>query len=149
MRIVLIFILTALVLGSCLPKNAIELRDVRNLQLKVGENGYPVLMGDAVFYNPNASRMRLKQIKVDVFVDGKKSARVDHELKTVARGHSEFMVPLTVQLEVKDIGLMDAIKSIFGGKTYQIHYLGELKVNVNGIPFKVPVDHKEDFKLRF
>lgn len=146
---VTVFILLLLLAVSCLPKNSIELRDVRNLQLNKGEGGYPVLVGDAVFYNPNSARMKLKQIKVDVFVDGKKSARVDHELRIVARGNSEFTVPLTVQLEVKDIGLLDAIKSIFGGKTYQIHYLGDLKVNVNGIPFKVPIDHKEEFKLRF
>jgi LEA14-like dessication related protein len=143
------FLLLLLFAVSCLPKNAIELRDVRNLQLNKGEGGFPVLVGDAVFYNPNSSRMKLKQIKVDVFVDEKKSARVDHELNIVARGNSEFTVPLTVQLEMKDIGLLDAIKSIFGGKTYQIRYLGDLKVNVNGIPFKVPIDHKEEFKLRF
>lgn len=148
MRITVFLLLTFLAV-SCLPKSAVELRDVRNLKLTTGNGGFPELAGDAVFYNPNSSRMKLKKIRVDVFVDGKKSARVDHELNIVARGKSEFTVPLTVQLEVKDIGLLDAIKSIFGGKTYQIHYLGDLKVNVNGIPLKVPVDHKEEFKLRF
>lgn len=145
---VLSFLFLSLLVVSCLPKNAVELRDVRNLKLTLGEGGVPVLAGDAVFFNPNSSRMKLKQIKVDVLVDGKKSARVDHELQIVVRPNSEFTVPLTVQLE-KDIGLLDALKSIFGGKNHQVHYLGELRVNVNGLPFKVPVDHKEEFRIRF
>jgi LEA14-like dessication related protein len=135
-------------MGACIPNEKIELRDVRNLAVEKGNGEDPVLAGDAVFYNPNATRMRLREIKVDVMVDGKKSAAVDQKLKTIAKGKSEFTVPLKVQLQLKDIGLVDALKSLFGGKKYEIHYKGYLRVTVNGLPMRIPVDHKEEFRLK-
>lgn len=149
MRIWASFLFLSLALSGCLPRQDIELKDIRNLELVVGEQGEPVLQGDALFHNPNRSRMKLKSIKVDVYVDEKKSAFVDHELDILVRGKEDFTVPLKVQLEMKDIGLLDAIKSIFGGKKYQLHYVGTLRVNVNGIPFRVPIDHREEFTLKF
>jgi LEA14-like dessication related protein len=138
-----------MMMNSCLPKEVVELKDIQNLAVVPGEGGKPVLQGDAVFFNPNKSRMKLKAIKVDVFVDEKKAAVADHDLDVIVKGQSEFTVPLKVQLQFEDIGLMDAIKSLFGGKTYHLHYVGSLRVNINGFPFRVPIDHREDFKLKF
>ncbi|MFZ5999802.1 MAG: LEA type 2 family protein [Bacteroidota bacterium] len=149
MKKFLTFLLCAALFTSCLPKDQIELRDIRNLALERGDGAESILAGDAVFYNPNATRMKLREINVDVLIDGKKSAKVDQKLKAIARGKSEFTVPVKVKLDLKEIGLVDAIKSLFGGKKYQIQYKGYLKVNVNGIPFRVPVDHTEEFKLKF
>ncbi len=136
-------------LTACVPREEIELRDVRNLVVEKGEGVDPVLAGDAVFFNPNSSRMKLREIKVDVFVDGKKSAVVNQKLKIIAKAKAEFSIPLKVQIQLKDIGIADAIKSLFGGKKYEIHYKGHLKVNINGIPMRVPVDYKDEFKLKF
>lgn len=144
----LLVLCTCVLASSCLPKESVQLVDVLNLKLVPTPGGDPVLEGDAVFFNPNKSRMKLKSIKVDVFVDEKKSAVADHELNIAVRGNSEFTVPLKVQLQMKDIGLMDALKSLFGGKTYQVHFVGTLKVNVNGLPFRVPIDHREEFKIK-
>jgi LEA14-like dessication related protein len=149
MKQLLLILLTAAAATSCIPNKDIELRDIRNLVVEKGTGEDPVLAGDAVFYNPNSARMKLREIKVDVFVDGKKSAKVDQKLKAIAKGKSEFTVPLKVHLQLKDIGIVDALKSLFGGKKYEIQYKGYLKVNVNGVPFRVPVDHKEEFKLKF
>jgi LEA14-like dessication related protein len=147
--VVVLLVGASILLGSCLPKDTVELKDILNLQLvPAGLTGDPVLQGDAVFYNPNKSRMKLKSIKVDVYVDDKKSAVVDHDLNILVKGRSEFTVPLKVQIQMKDIGLMDALKSLLGGKTYQLHYVGTLKVNLNGLPFRVPIDHREEFKIK-
>jgi LEA14-like dessication related protein len=140
----LIFLIT-----SCVPNEKIELRDIKNLALEQLDDGNAILNGDAVFFNPNAARMRLKEIKIEVFVDGKKSALVDQKLSALARGNSEFTVPVKVQLSLKEFGLKEALRSLFGGKKYEIHYKGYLKAKVNGWPLRVPVDHKEDFKLKF
>lgn len=139
----------ALMFNSCLPKQIVELKDIKNLAVGPGPNGLPVLSGDAVFFNPNKSRMKLKAIKVEVFVDDKKAAIADHEIDVIVKGKSEFTVPLKVELQMKDFALTDALKSLLGGKTYKLHYLGSLKVNINGFPARVPIDHTEDFKLRF
>jgi LEA14-like dessication related protein len=149
LTIVTLLAVCALMFNSCLPKQIVELKDVQNLAVGPGPNGLPVLSGDAIFFNPNKSRMKLKAIKVDVFVDDKKAAVADHEIDVLVKGKSEFTVPLKVELQMKDFALTDALKSLLGGKTYKIHYVGSLRVNVNGFPARVPIDHTEDFKLRF
>ena len=148
MRVRILFFLVVIAFSSCVPNQMVELRDVKNLKLDQTDLENAILDGEAVFYNPNSSRMRLREINVEVFVDGKKSAYVDQKLSALARGKSEFTVPVKVQLSLKELGLMNTIMSLFGGKKYEIHYKGYLKVKVNGFPLRVPIDHKEDFKLK-
>jgi LEA14-like dessication related protein len=147
MKKFLLLFIVALV-AACVPKEKIVLRDVKNLTVDQTDKENVILNGDAVFYNPNSSRLRLREINVEVFVDGKKSALVNQKLSALARPKSEFTVPIKVQISLKELGLMDALMSLFGGKKYEIHYKGYLKAKVNGIPMRVPVDHKEDFKLK-
>ena len=147
MKLRLLIGCVAIMLSGCLPKDSVQLREIKNVMVVPAAE--PILTGDAVFFNPNNSRMKLRKINVDVYVDGKKSATVNHDLKIIARANSEFTIPLKVQLSMKDMGLMETIRSLFGGKIYEIHYLGHLKVNVNGFPVRIPIDHKEDFKLSF
>ncbi len=33
------------------------------------------------------------------------------------------------------------------GKKYKVRYKGYLKVNVNGFPVRIPIDHEEELKL--
>lgn len=148
MKRLLFFILVLILVTSCVPKNTIILKDVKNVALDQTDLENAILNGEAVFYNPNSSRLRLREINVDVFVDGKKSAFVNQKLSALAKPKSDFTVPLKVNLSLKDFGLMDALMSLLGGKKYEIHYKGYLKAKVNGVPIRVPVDHKEDFKLR-
>lgn len=148
MKRLLFFISVVIVAGSCVPKDTVIFKDVKNLSLDQTDLETAVLKGEAVFYNPNSSRLRLREIDIEVFVDGKKSAFVKQKLSALARAKSDFTVPVEVNLSLKEFGLMDALKSLFGGKKYEIHYKGHLKAKVNGIPVRVPVDHKEDFKLK-
>jgi len=145
---VLSFLVLLAIASSCVPKNSVELRDVQNLRVDQTDLENALLDGEAIFYNPNSTRLRLKEIDVEVFIDGKKSAYVKQKLNALARGKSEFTVPIQVQLSLKELGLMNAIMNLLGGKKYEVQYKGHLKIKVNGIPLRVPIDHKEDFKLR-
>lgn len=137
----------AVVIGACVPKEQIVLRAINIKEVDPGKDGNPILKADAVFFNPNSSRMRVKRIDIDVFVDGKKAARVDQRLHTLIKANSEFTVPLEVQLNLKEVGLLDTILSLFGGKKYDIQFVGSMKVTVNGFPVKVPVNYKDLLKL--
>lgn len=148
MKQLLVIILGVSALAGCMPKKQITLVRVENVQLQKGADG-TVLAGNAVFFNPNRARLKLRAATIDVLVDNRKAARIDQQLSTVAAGNSEFTVPLEVQLNLKEFGLADALQGLFGGKKYQIQYVGNLKVTVNGLPLQIPVDHREEFKLRF
>ena len=142
-----VLLLVATVMVACVPKEQIQLRAINIKEVTPGKDGNPLLKADAVFFNPNASRMRVKRIDIEVFVDGKKAARVDQHLSTLIKANSEFTVPLEVELNLKEVGLLDTILSLFGGKKYDIHFVGTMKVTVNGFPVKVPVDYKDLLKL--
>jgi LEA14-like dessication related protein len=129
---------------GCLPKDAIELRGVERFGIVTG--GKTSLTGDAVFYNPNSSRMKLRQIKIDIYLDGEKTAVVDQNTKVVAKGKSEFTVPVAIDL-ADNVKISDLLLNVLGGKKREVHYKGHLKVNLNGIPMRIPIDHKEEFDM--
>lgn len=149
MRNKLVFFSFLLLATSCVPKEQIVLRVIRNVTIDTGLDGEPLLKGEAVFYNPNSTRMKLKEINVDVFVDGKKSAIVKQKFNALIKPRSEFTVPLEIQLSLKDIGLLDTLFSLLGGKQYEIHFLGNIRIHVRGIPVKVPVDYTDKTRLKF
>jgi LEA14-like dessication related protein len=135
-------------LTACGPREPIVFRSVRNIKIETVANNEALLTAYANLYNPNNLRVRLKQIKVDVFVDGKKSAVVDQKLKAVIKAKSDFIVPLEMRISMKDLGLLDTILSLIGGRKYQIHFKGYLKLKVRGIPVRVPIDYSDEVRLR-
>lgn len=141
-----LFIVSLLfITAGCLPKDSVQLRDVKNFSLMMGAS--QEISGDAVFYNPNSSRMKLREVKIDVYLDGEKSAFVDQHTKVIAKPKSEFTIPVVLKLKV-GIKLSDLALSMLMGKKYMVRYKGYLKVNVNGFPVRIPIDHEEPLKLK-
>lgn len=133
--------------GACVPKEQPVLRAIEINSVETSPSGDPILKANAIFYNPNPNRMRLKRIDIDVFVDGKKAARVDQDLSALIKPKSDFTIPLEVQLNLKEVGLLDTILSLFGGKKYELQFTGTLRVSVRGFPVNVPVNYKSELKL--
>jgi len=129
------------------PKEDIVLRQIRDVVVDADSD--PMLRANAVFYNPNTMRGKLKKIKVDIYVNGKKSASVDQELKTVIPAQAEFTVPLEVKLAMKELGVFDTLLGVIGGKKFDVRYEGFLKLSYHGIPIKVPVNYKDEVRIRF
>lgn len=143
---ILIFLLLALL--ACVPKEQVVFRSIKNLVIDGGMGGVPTLKGEAVFFNPNKIQTTLKEIKVEVLVDGKKAAEVDQAMDLVIPRKSDFTVPIEAKLSLQEIGLLDAVIGFFGGKTYQVQFVGYLRVRVHGVVIKVPVKYNEEVKLR-
>ena len=145
---VLLLLLAVLLLAGCQkPEHDIVLRHIRDVV--VDASSEPMLKANAVFFNPNDMRGRIRKIDVEIFVNGKKAASVDQTLKTSIPAQSEFVVPLEVKLALKELGVMDTIFGMIGGKTFKIRYKGSLKLSYRGLPLNVPVDYEDDVKLRF
>jgi LEA14-like dessication related protein len=143
-----VLVVFGLLVSSCLPKEQVVFKSVKNLILDGGTNGDPILKGEAVFFNPNKTQTKLKEINVDVLVDGKKTASVDQQMNLVVPGKSEFTVPIEAKLSLQEIGLLDAVIGFFGGKTYKVQFTGYLRVTVHGVTVKVPVKYNEEVKLK-
>ena len=142
------FFLVGLLITSCTPKEEIVFKGVKNVVVEA-QGIEPILTAEALFNNPNNMRMKLKEIHIDVLVDGKLSAEVRQNLKLSIPAMSDFSVPLTARLSLKDLGLVDTIINLIGGKKYEIQYIGFVRVAMHGITVKVPVKHKEERRIQF
>lgn len=144
----LLLVFTILFLSSCgRPKEDVVLRQIKDVVVDAASE--PMLRANAIFYNPNTMRGKLKKIKVDIYVNGKKSATVDQDLSTVIPSKDEFTVPLEVKLAMKELGVFDTLIGMIGGKKFDVRYEGFLKLSYHGIPIKVPVNYKDEVRIRF
>lgn len=140
--------LLAVLVSSCkTPKEDIVLRQIKDVV--VDGTTAPMLKAQAVFFNPNPQHGKLKRINVEIFVDGKKAGTVDQELNTIIPANGEFTVPLEVKLAMQELGFLDTIFSVLGGKKFEVRYDGVLKVNYHGFPLRVPVKYKDEVRVRF
>lgn len=142
----LFFLLIIVVFSSCAPKDPIVLKGIRDVVVDASTE--PRLKAKAVFYNPNNIRMKLKKIKVDVFVNGKKTAEIDQDFRTVIPARSEFSIPLEVKLAMKELGFFDTLFGMMGGKKMEVRYEGSLRLNYHGIPIRVPVDYTDEVRIK-
>ena len=147
-RLIILFSLTALFFTSCsAPQEPIVLRQIK--EVVADATSSPTLKAQAIFYNPNNTRLRLKKIDVDIYISGKKVGEVDQDLKTVIPANDEFSIPLEVKLAMKDFGILDTLFGMIGGKKLEIQYKGSLKLTYHGWPIRVPVDYKDEIRLNF
>ncbi|MDH5250700.1 MAG: hypothetical protein OEW40_17035, partial [Cyclobacteriaceae bacterium] len=84
----------------------------------------------------------------EIFVDGKKSATINQQLKTIIPAKEEFSIPLEVKISLKELGFMDTLLGVLGGKRFEIRYEGFLKLTYHGVPFNVPVKYKDEIRIR-
>lgn len=133
---------------SCVPKEEVVFKGVQNISIEQDEKGEPILKGEAIFYNPNKVKMKLKEIYVDVLVNGKPSAQVRQNLKITIPAESDFSVPVLAQLSLKELGLLDTIVNLLGGKKFDVQYSGYVRIAVHGVTIKVPFTYQEQLRLR-
>ena len=133
---------------SCVPKEEVVFRGVKNITIETNQQGDPVLKADALFYNPNKERMKLKEIFADVLVNGKPAAQVRQKLNLSIPAASDFSVPVAAQLSLKELGFLDTIVNLLGGKKYDIQYAGFVRISVHGVTIKVPFTYTEQIRLR-
>jgi LEA14-like dessication related protein len=147
LRVYLALFVAVLSVACSRPKEDIVLRQIKDIV--VDATSEPMLKANAIFFNPNPIRGKLKRINVDIFVNGKKAASVNQELKTTIPSNAEFSVPIEVRLAMKELGFMDTVLGMIGGKKFEVRYEGSLKLSYHGFPINVPVNYKDEVRIRF
>jgi len=140
-------VIFCLALFACVPKEEIVFKGVKNIVVDLSNSGKPVLKGDVDFYNPNKVKVKLKEVNVEVFIDGVKSADVKHDLDITIAGQSDFSVPIVAELVLKQTNFLDALVGLLGGKKYEVVFKGYIRIKVHGFPVKIPVAQKQELKL--
>jgi hypothetical protein len=139
-------VILSVILTSCVPKEEIVFKGVKNIAVDIS-GGQPVMKADADFFNPNKIKMKLKEVDIEVFVDGKKSAEVKQHLDITIPANADFSIPIEAQLALKETNFLDTMVGLLGGRKYEVSFKGMIKVHVHGVPIKVPVSQKQELKL--
>lgn len=143
-----LFPFLALATLSCGPKEPVVFKGVKNIAVDLSEDGKPLLKGDVYLYNPNQTKLKLKEVDVVVLVDGEQSAEVKQHLNLPVPAQSDFSVPITAKLTLKEGGLLNTVFGLLGGKKYEVVFNGYIRISVHGVGIKVPVSQKQEIKLR-
>lgn len=145
----LFFLLIATAVFSCKkPDKELEFKHVENIKVKKVTGEEVLLSADAVFYNPNDVKMKLREIDVEVYIIDNKVGKINQNIKTTIPALNDFTVPFDAVFNIKQVGGLGTLLSIMGGRKLQVRYDGHIKVTVHGVPFKVPVDYENEVRFR-
>jgi LEA14-like dessication related protein len=141
-------VLLAVVAGCSRPV-APEFKSVGNLELEMDGLSTARLTGSAYFYNPNKNSIYIRDVDIDVYLDSDKVAAIQKTIDVTAAGFSDFAVPLSIDVALKDLKLnsIGAVLELFSSRERKLRYLGKVRVKAHGIPFSVPVDYTETIEL--
>jgi hypothetical protein len=135
-----------LVVISCRPQEPLVLKQIKYVELDLGERA--VLRARAVIHNPNPVRVRLRKADIEVWVNGQHSATLKQEFNQLIPAQDDFTLPLEVLLNLQQLGLIDAVLSVLGGKKFQVEYRGTLSLTYKGVRITLPVQHREEIRIR-
>lgn len=135
-------------LFSCQKPLAPDFKSVENINVSL--NGFKSLdlSCDANFFNPNEKKITLKNVDIDINVDGKYLTNILKEYDLPLDPNSDFTVPVEAVILFKDVGLEDALalmRNTAGEKAF--HFKGKIKVKMYGLNFSIPVDHNEVIRI--
>lgn len=143
-----LLVILSFVLVSCgRPDQEPEFLGMNNIRITKVTGKEAILKAEANFYNPNDQSVRLKEVKVDIEVDNKLVGVIDEQMRLKIPAKDKFSVPLSASFDIRDLGLLNGIISVLGGKTINVHYKGYVRVSVHGYPTKVPVDFEEEIRM--
>ena len=141
-------ILLVLLLCQCgRPDQEPEFIGMERIEVSKITSKEAVLSANAKFFNPNNQSIKLKQVVVDIEVDDKIVGKIDQDMRLKIPANDYFHVPIDASFNIRDIGLLNGIISILGGKKIMVHYKGYIKVSLYGYTSKVPVDFEEEIKM--
>jgi LEA14-like dessication related protein len=145
MNKVLMLFLVCLV--GCVPEQDIQFKQVKNINITASGNA-PLLKGDLLLHNPNKKKMKLKKLDLIVQLNGKEAGFVNQKLNQVIPAQADFTVPIELTVNLKEIGLLDALAGILGGKKNTVRITGKIRGSINGFALSVPVDYSEDIRIK-
>ncbi len=119
MKSIPFLILLAFLIGCNKPEQEPEFLRIDNIKVSKMTGKEALLNADAYFYNPNDVGMKLKEVSIDIQLEGQKIGAIRQTVKTKIPAQAEFKVPLDATFDIQDIGLLNGIISILGGKRWR------------------------------
>ncbi len=139
----------SLLLASCTKPEAPDFKGIKNLKVNVQGLNSARINGDAIFFNPNDRQITLKQVDVEVSVEGQKVKDISRKYDITAEPNSDVAVPIDVTLSLEDLNmnLLSTAMSMLNGAEKKIRYKGKARVKMYGVSFSVPFDYEDDVNI--
>lgn len=133
-------------LFSCTPDEPLQLRQIKNIKVELTRE--PLLRAEAVIYNPNKMRVKLRKADIEVSIDGQRAATIQQDFNLFIPARSDFTLPLEVKVSLREMGFLDTVLSVLGDKKFEVQYTGMLWLSYKGVRLKLPVSHREEVRIR-
>ncbi|MGF1635858.1 MAG: LEA type 2 family protein [Cyclobacteriaceae bacterium] len=146
----IVWLVFSVSLFSCKTPISPEFKEIKDLKVQLAGFTSANIKGEALFYNPNKTSINIRDIIMDVAVDGNKITTVEQEFNVVAKGMQDFSLPIDIKIPLKDLQVnsITSALSMMSGDMKTLHFKGKIKVKVYGLNFSVPVDHYEEVTLK-
>jgi LEA14-like dessication related protein len=145
-------VIIAMVLASGLSSCRIQapvFKGVENVQLeRVGSTGIKIA-SQAVFYNPNRVRCKIKDIAFDVNLDKKRIATIGEKTDVMVKGRSDFRIPMGVTFNPSGtiFDNLKAVVDLFRDKESTLSMTGNIKLKAYFVTIPIPFTFEQKIKL--
>lgn len=126
-----------------------EYKRVENFKIERIDKGGLKVFGNVIMYNPNRMRVRLRDMHMDVNLNGKKVATAEQLIEVSVKGKSEFSVPLDVAIK-PDMSLLEGLTSILNiitTREVDVTLDGDVLARAYGANFAVPIHQNEKVNI--
>jgi len=137
-------ILIVFALSSCKVYPPVYKR-VENFGLqRLDKDGFKV-SGDLVLYNPNKVPVKLKDVLMNVELNGKHVVTIGQKVPVPIKAKSEFSIPLNLTIK-PDMTLLEGLQNVINilkTKQMDVTVKGVVVISAFGVKLSIPIEQKE------
>jgi LEA14-like dessication related protein len=147
------FLLLVILFSACSAPQEPIFKNISNIRSTNISTKKITITAAAIYHNPNSVGGELSAIDIAVDVNGINTAKIVQDVAIKVPAQSEFSVPLTFDAAPLDIfennrnGVIGGILNAALSRKVNLHYRGEVRMKIAGIPYTLPIDYEEEVKL--
>lgn len=107
---------------------------------------------NAILNNPNDFGVNISGMDFDVYVNGKKTTRINREVDSKMPANSDFTLPIRFEIPLKDEaglkGLGGLLQNALKNKAMDIRSEGTISVKVLSYDFEIPFEYEDNYRLK-
>ena len=134
-------------LFSCAEYEDVQFRQIKDLKVVGIDKGALIVRGNAEFFNPNKSGIKLKDAVIDIYIKDKNVAHLIPSNKVKIQPEGLFEIPIDARINLKESGILNNVLSILGKKEMELRYSGYIRVTKWWISRKIEINDSQ--KLKF
>ena len=142
------FFVLLVFISSCKVYSPVYKRVENFRVVKLDKDGFGVY-GDVVMYNPNRIPVKLKDVLMNVELNGKHVITAGQKEPVKIMAKSEFAIPLNLKIK-PDMTFMEGLRNLYTvltTKQVDLTVKGVVVISAFGIKVSIPIEQKEKFDL--